>query len=129
MPSAGCSQFNFHARPTHRALFARQPKRRGAVDYRLAEQLEAAGWPQGGMGQWVADPETLIVRRRVYAPTLEELIEACSDGLAQLSRVANGGWVAAGAAVTSGHGKDPTEAVALLWLELQRPVFGSSSSS
>ena len=50
------------------------------MEYGLAKLLEAAGWPQAGRGSWVGDPESLVLRHRVYAPLLEELIDASVRG-------------------------------------------------
>ena len=54
------------------------------VKYELAKQLEEAGYPQGGKGSWISDPNAVIARDRVYAPTLEEVIEACSTQFEEL---------------------------------------------
>ena len=74
----------------------------------------------------VADPDSLVARVRVYAPSLEELIEGCGMLFSQLNGDVEGGWAAIGGAEgTGGSGKDPVEAVVtsrpLLssrWLEL-----------
>jgi hypothetical protein len=89
------------------------------VEYRLAKLLEAAGWPQGGRGSWVGDPESLVLRHRVYAPLLEELIDACGPALTALRRGEAGSWIAASQGPErAGQGKCPAEAVARLWLML-----------
>ena len=51
------------------------------MDYLLANELKNAGFPQGGRGRWIVDPNRIVVRSedRAYVPTLEELIEACAD--------------------------------------------------
>jgi len=56
------------------------------VRYELAKQLDEAGFPQGGKGDWLSDPDALIARDRVYAPTLEELIEACGAQFEELQQ-------------------------------------------
>ena len=89
------------------------------MEYGLAKLLEAAGWPQAGRGWWVGDPESLVLRHRVYAPLLEELIDACGPALAELRRGQSGLWIAASQEPErSGQGNCPAEAVARLWLML-----------
>jgi len=51
----------------------------------------------------------------VYLPTLERLIEACGDDLNILVRGKDGFWYA-----ESEQGKTPTEAVARLWLVINK---------
>ena len=89
------------------------------MEYGLAKLLEAAGWPQAGRGWWVGDPESLVLRHRVYVPLLEELIDACGPALAELRRCQSGAWIAASQEPERlGQGKFPAEAVARLWLML-----------
>ena len=89
------------------------------MEYGLAKLLEAAGWPQAGRGRWVGDPETLVLRHRVYVPLLEELIDACGPALAELRRGQSGLWIAASQdRERLGQGHCPAEAVARFWLML-----------
>ena len=89
------------------------------MEYGLAKLLDAAGWPQGGRGYWVGDPESLVLRNRVYAPLPEELIDACGPALTELRRGEAGSWIAASQEPgRSGQGECPAEAVARLWLML-----------
>jgi hypothetical protein len=90
------------------------------MQYRLAKQLEAAGWPQVGTGRWISDPASLVARGRIYAPTLEELIEACGAAPVSLSREENGRWTAYGSAGLTVVGSDPVEVAARLWLQMRR---------
>ena len=86
-------------------------------------RIGRAGWPQGGKGTWLTDPDSLVARVRVYAPSLEELIEGCGMLFSQLNRDVEGGWAAIGGAEgTGGSGKDPVEAVAALWLSINHSV-------
>jgi hypothetical protein len=98
------------------------------MDYELTKELEDAGFPQGGKGSFVAPADKIVVRRehRVYCPTLSELIEACGNGFGKLQRSPGNGFDAYPADGVSGHtpvpkrGPTPEEAVARLWLALNR---------
>jgi hypothetical protein len=96
------------------------------VRYELAKQLDEAGFPQGGKGDWLSDPDALIARDRVYAPTLEELIEACGAQFEELQQThtpneSGDTWLAGCSHPHNAwYGKTPTEAVARLWLALQK---------
>ncbi len=63
------------------------------MDYDLAESLMDAGFPQIGKGSLIGPPNKLVWRSgdRVYAPTLEELIEACGENFALLINNMTGG--------------------------------------
>jgi hypothetical protein len=94
------------------------------MDHTLAKELKDAGFPQGGNGRWIIDPNLIVVRRgdRAYIPTLEELIEACGDDFSAMNKYRDH-WVAAfGFAETyeNATGAMPTEAVARLWLALNK---------
>ena len=96
----------------------------GAMDYELAKELEDAGFPPGGKGGFVASPDKVVVRRedRVYCPTLSELIAACGDQFHSLIRTDNGWDAAANFFPRRVHGTTPEEAIARLWLALNRSV-------
>jgi hypothetical protein len=90
--------------------------------YELALKLREAGFPQGGNGTWAFPPDAIVVRRseRVYVPSLAELVEACGDENFKLWHDI-GGWHAE----KIDHGDtqyyaSPEEAVARLWLALQK---------
>lgn len=100
------------------------------MTYEIAKELKDAGFPQTGISnRWPSNGPT--PEDQVYAPTLEELIEACVTlrqeqfGLYQRDYgEAHGQWVAE---VKKGRsierwelGTTPTEAVASLWLALNR---------
>jgi hypothetical protein len=105
-----------------------------SIDYKLANELKQAGFPQGGKGRWLVNPEWIVARTadRAYAPTLEELIEACSEHFAWLGRSVRGGvWTAQdfnhADKKSRGQGTNPVEAVARLWLALRNDIgFGSN---
>lgn len=105
------------------------------INYELAKQLKDAGFPQVkeptyGQGYWYSENGG----EGVYIPTLSELIGACGDWFFRLTQIEDGkSWVAGG--VTPGYkwknsdrqpitylglGPTPEEAVAKLWLELQK---------
>jgi len=111
------------------------------MDYDLAESLMDAGFPQIGKGSLIGPMNKLVWRSgdRVYVPTLEELIEACGENFGSLDSVPtleelieacgenfgsldrqHGGWLASANFDQSCFAKTPAEAVARLWLALQK---------
>ena len=95
------------------------------MKYELAKELEEAGFPQHkinmGLANWLHGDDGPM-----YAPTLEELIEACGSELRYLFQDNEGNWEAAQGPLV---GKQflrhysiacatPTEAVARLWIAL-----------
>ena len=97
------------------------------MEFELAKLLEAAGWPQGGAGKWIVDPDSIVGRTRVYQPTLEELIEGCGRYLASLRQVSGDRWTASTVHMDV-IGRTPVEAVARLWLHLAKdPTVRTSS--
>lgn len=92
------------------------------MDYSLAKKLKDAGFSQVGGGRTSAE---IIGMKRVetYYPTLEELIEACGKEFWNLTKRNEGGqfpWLAAATDPIVASGPTPTEAVAHLWLELNK---------
>ena len=94
------------------------------MDYPLANELKNAGFPQGGRGRWTVDPNRIVVRSedRAYVPTLEELLEACGDDFVGIHRRDRETWQCARSSERAPiqNGKTPTEAVARLWLALNK---------
>jgi hypothetical protein len=115
------------------------------ITYELAKELKEAGFPQGEGSYFVdgdlwdrtmqSDYETPSTPRRekwIYAPTLSELIEACGDKFGGLLKenniflvdLINGEWTAYDnqPSVTRDiyNGKSPEEAIARLWLKLNK---------
>lgn len=104
------------------------------MPYELAKQLKDKGFPQDGEG-WMLPLLPLyddginrpVQPDKVYAPTLEELIQACGngtviethhylDGATAMKKTSNGretDWVG---------GETPTIAVAKLWLSLHNLI-------
>lgn len=103
------------------------------MNYETALALEKAGFPQEGNGSWICEKEGLHPGREseedLYLPTLEELIEACGDESFVLGRSFDkcgraGDWDAQvydAKTRTIGTGSTPNDAVANLWLALNKP--------
>jgi len=98
------------------------------MNYELAKKLKDAGFP-------VKYPDNLFVEgeKSAYIPTLSELIEACGDRFECLSKVENqwwvderGGFFSNGETATYG-GSTPEEAVAKLWLGLNKKIYENKS--
>ena len=97
------------------------------ISYESAKELADAGFPQRGNGSWVGSPAKLLWRSkdRVYAPTLEELIDGCGDDFSNLHTLRDDEWRAE-AIVRYGNelrgvirtGKSPEDAIARVWLAL-----------
>lgn len=113
------------------------------MDYKLAKQLKDAGFPQEGRDYLCPDsckePSMWHDNHTVLLPTLSELIEACGDGkrivLYGPGTVDQGEWYwgpsetqwfvyyqypGKGMKSEEGFGSSPEEAVARLWLELNK---------
>ena len=80
-----------------------------------------SGFPQIGKGSLVGPLDKLVWRSgdRVYVPTLEELIEACGENFGSLKKQPDG-WLAYANYDQSYFAKTSVEAVAHLWLALQK---------
>ncbi len=93
------------------------------MNYELAKQLRDAGYPFNFGVVSVLDSNPPIYRFSHY-PTLSELIEACGDkfkGITKEYGVAEWGmWAAHDVGENTQLGSTPEEAVALLWLELNK---------
>lgn len=100
------------------------------MNYELAKELKDAGFP-GAYGDWHEFDQEILqsawdMYRAKFSPTLEELIDACGNGFANLERedegIEEGGvqWIAFNslAAGEGGTGETPEIAVAKLWLAL-----------
>jgi hypothetical protein len=109
----------------------RQPN---LYELRFGQRTSRSSFPQGGKGGWLLPPDKLVVRSgdRVYEPTLSELIAECGDGFESVRRMFDGGrtlgWEAWSANLDlfnrmfHGEGPSPEEAVARLWLALNKPT-------
>lgn len=95
------------------------------MEYALAKELADAGFPQ--KYPWICGCDGPIscldhmVIRDPRIPSLEELVEACGKDLGNLNQGSGEGWYCADRSETvSFHGSTPTEAVAHLWLALNK---------
>lgn len=105
------------------------------ISYELAKELKDAGFPQHG-GELDIPPVkkyvvpnndgTFIPNSSAYVPTLEELIEACGTEFVGALIHFNGEWQSVCGTdmenfeKTSYRGSTPAEAVARLWLALNK---------
>lgn len=104
------------------------------MTYELAKQLKDAGFPQEMVCYHGEDTlcdcaEVFMSGKQteVYLPTLEELIEACGEGFQSLTREGmqsysafSKDYISHEASTNGCEGKTPSEAVAKLWLELNK---------
>ena len=83
------------------------------MNYELAKQLKDAGFPQNGTGQFIDV--------KLASPTLSELIEACGDDFLNLYKTKDK-WNCVHPLEDNDDccGSTPEEAVAHLWLELNK---------
>lgn len=107
-----------------------------SMQYELAFKLKMAGFPQGGAGRWTYPPDKLVgrPRDRVYVPSLSELIAACATDHVRLESdgdlPAATRWYAQDQiSMNIGLGSTPEEAVARLWLALQKNEHRSMPGS
>lgn len=105
------------------------------MNYEIAKELKEAGFPQViWRGQNYDDErkvaviaenfmENEAIGEKVYIPALSELIEACGEQVFDLVRrktVAGNWYWEAETEVAYGEGSTPEEAVANLWLALNK---------
>ncbi len=100
------------------------------MNYELAKQLKDAGFPQKRRAWYYSDEETTMYCDHVFdglimKPSLSELIEACiGEYWFTLAELKPHAWRAEGRTLDlktlRGKGKTPEEAVAKLWLELNK---------
>jgi hypothetical protein len=94
------------------------------MDFALAKALKDAGFPQSGKGGHAGPPHKIVWRAgdRVYCPTLTELIEACGGRFESLclSKISGSMWFAFSNADEEAKGSTSSEAVARLWLALNK---------
>ena len=101
------------------------------MNYALAKKLKDAGYPQPLIAythMWKRDGSGV----KAYCPDLEELIMKCGDDIESLFKVFKkdrsskaedgmfGGWEAIKDSDTWYWGETPKEAVANLWLEINK---------
>jgi hypothetical protein len=96
------------------------------MNYDLAKELKEAGFPQGGNGGWTGSKEKIVWRsgHLVYVPTLTELIDACGHQLFFLCDKDDSLAVHhINGTKFQGAGTTPQEAVARLWLAIQKATY------
>ncbi len=85
------------------------------MNYELAKQLKDAGFPQTG------DNQNGYANDGGYEPLLSELIEACGDKFMDLHYFSDTKtWLAVSDENTTARSSTPEEAVANLWLALNK---------
>ena len=98
-----------------------------SIDYSLAKELKRSGFPKSE--EWIDNGSGFFVDKGELAyevPTLEELIEACGEDFAMLGQNKEcTEWTALGGtkkmyADKTGKGSTTSEAVARLWLSLNK---------
>lgn len=97
------------------------------MNYELAKELKEAGFEQKKASHLPhidnEGPFCCVEGCNVYAPTLSELIEACGERFSQLvapTKTIGKIWVASGFGWKEEGGSTPEEAVARLWLALNK---------
>ena len=99
------------------------------MEYELAKQLKDTGFPQKSPREtWCTECNETALYARCYKhkkeyivfPTLSELIEACGDDFFRLIRADEGIWAASDTHHYRYESSTPEEAVAKLWLELNK---------
>jgi hypothetical protein len=100
------------------------------MDYALASELRDAGFPFAPMErehQLLDTPAVQIPEKGTWyvCPTLEELIEACGNTDGFVLGKTQDDWMAT-IYELRGNGSTPTEAVARLWLALNRTESSKS---
>ncbi len=101
------------------------------MKYELAKELKDAGFPQEGEnfdadGEMIQETDPKNWREWAYVPSLEELIEECGGKFLRVENYTHL-WRATGVRDPFEHdiscdGATPTEAVARLWLALNKKV-------
>ena len=94
------------------------------MTYEICKQLKDAGFPQN----FVEGRKAIVKSNNndyCFEPTLSELIEACGDRFdkLELTQSLDGKtkeWEATGDRYWNGYGSTPEEAVAKLWLALNK---------
>lgn len=90
------------------------------ISYELAKELNETGFPVNTAGYplWITDPKQGETSEPYIVPTLEELVEACSETRFGLYKVEQGWHAQKTDTEVTAKGATPTEAVAKLYLAL-----------
>jgi hypothetical protein len=102
------------------------------MNYELAKELKDAGFPQEGHKVIFPDKEIYTFNEPIHVPTLSELIEACGDCGLALIQTDQEAWEAKSGYdvddyTEKGEGSTPEEAVARLWLAINKSVVERST--
>lgn len=97
-----------------------------SVNYELAKELKDAGFPQNPDCDCPHNVPNENLDDYVYSPRLSELIAACGDDFDSLHNTGGDWWAWSDseygeAAGVNESGSTPEEAVARLWLALNKP--------
>lgn len=101
------------------------------MNYKLAKKLKDAGFPQREGDWYTSDGEWISEEKREYRPTLSELLSACNSDedfhTLHLDKDydKNCWWAESrkqGTLMAQTEGSTPEEAVANLWLELNKKI-------
>ncbi len=92
------------------------------MNYELARKLKKAGYPQTGRAMNIYGKKYKGTFAEYRKPLLSELIRACGDEIEAIERSGDGNWHAkmTGSNLMFPPGSTPEEAVANLWLELNK---------
>ena len=92
------------------------------MNYELAKKLKDAGYPQEDMSHtdYLGENFENDPADSIKVPNLSKLIKACGEGFDYL-RHKSEYWLAISGGGLEGQGKTPEEAVAELWLALNKP--------
>lgn len=99
------------------------------MNYELAKELKDVGFPIIEHADRAPEPRHYFLTHNgklvdpVYVPTLEELVEACGDDFRAIHSPQDMNtemWIAGGMNKSFVEGRTPTEAVARLWLALNK---------
>jgi hypothetical protein len=96
------------------------------MNYELAKQLKKAGFPIEDKMFLISRNDNEIHKIGTWFPSLSELIEACDDNILYLHKIIavndkdNFRWIAFDRRLNGMYGSTPEEAVANLWLELNK---------
>ena len=108
------------------------------MEYKIAKLLKDAGYPQretgnvegfpGYVGYGLGFLYNYNNEEPVYSPTLSEVIESCGDKFFELTRYSSS-WAACGNETgLDGRGNTPEEAVANLWLLINK-LYGKENNT
>ena len=90
------------------------------MNYELAKELKEAGFPMRNQTGFDLETGKEVTELPVPVPTLSELIKECGTKFSSLLKMDRGGWWAKDFGENLGRGYSPEEAVARLWLIMNK---------